>query len=176
MSEMSIGDLAKKSGMRASAIRYYERVGLLPKAKRLNGRRRYDEQMLQRLAVVRFAKHVGLSMSEIADLLDGDRPRPSPQLWREIARRKIAYFEKLITRAKSVHDILLQTLGHRCPKLAERGAELLPKPGDSAQPIPRRGDPLTDANIAEGHALHAQGDELPADSNRLNKTRPIHDI
>ena len=79
MAEMSIGEVARKMGLRSSAIRYYERLGLIPKAPRLSGRRRYDERVLERLAMVRFAKHVGFSIAEIKVLLRGvdGRPRPS---------------------------------------------------------------------------------------------------
>src|SRR5262245_41454026 len=65
MAEMSIGEVARKMGLRSSAIRYYEKLGLIPKAPRLSGRRRYDERVLERLAMVRFAKHVGFSIAEI---------------------------------------------------------------------------------------------------------------
>jgi len=71
MPGMSIGEVAKKMGLRSSAIRYYERLGLIPKAPRLSGRRRYDDRVLERLAMVRFAKHVGFSIAEIKVLLRG---------------------------------------------------------------------------------------------------------
>src|SRR5262245_66529242 len=51
MAGMSIGEVARKMGLRSSAIRYYERLGLLPKAPRVSGRRRYDERMLERAAM-----------------------------------------------------------------------------------------------------------------------------
>src|SRR5258708_26652994 len=65
MAGMSIGEVARKMGLRSSAIRYYERLGLIPKAPRVSGRRRYDDRVLERLAMVRFAKHVGFSVAEI---------------------------------------------------------------------------------------------------------------
>ncbi len=71
MAGMSIGEVARKMGLRSSAIRYYERLGLIPKAPRVSGRRRYDERVLERLAMVRFAKHVGFSIAEIKVLLRG---------------------------------------------------------------------------------------------------------
>jgi DNA-binding transcriptional MerR regulator len=71
MAGMSIGEVARKMGLRSSAIRYYERLGLIPKAPRVSGRRRYDERVLERLAMVRFAKHVGFSVAEIKVLLSG---------------------------------------------------------------------------------------------------------
>ena len=52
MRGMRIGEVARKMGLRSSAIRYYEKLGLIPKAPRLSGRRRYDERVLERLACV----------------------------------------------------------------------------------------------------------------------------
>jgi len=78
MSGMSIGEAARKSGLRPSAIRYYEKLGLLAKATRVNGRRRYDDQILRRLAIVRFARHVGFTLTEtkllLADSICGHHP------------------------------------------------------------------------------------------------------
>src|SRR5262249_35467856 len=62
MPAMSIGEVAHRMGLRPSAIRYYERLGLIAKAPRVGGRRQYDEHVLERLAMVRFAKHVGFSV------------------------------------------------------------------------------------------------------------------
>ena len=49
MKELTIGEVARRAGVHTSAIRYYESVGLLPPPKRLNGRRRYDETVFQRM-------------------------------------------------------------------------------------------------------------------------------
>jgi len=87
---MSIGEVARKMGLRSSAIRYYEKLGLIPKAPRLSGRRRYDERALERLAMVRFAKHVGFSIAEIKVLLRGVDGRPPPERWRKLAAEKVA--------------------------------------------------------------------------------------
>jgi DNA-binding transcriptional MerR regulator len=88
MPGMNIGEVARKMGLRSSAIRYYERLGLIPKAPRLGGRRRYDDRVLERLAMVRFAKHVGFSIAEIKVLLAGVDRRPPPERWRKLAARK----------------------------------------------------------------------------------------
>ena len=56
---LSIGEVAHRAGIRSSTIHYYERLGLLPKPPRTNGRRRYDESILERLAIVQFASGWG---------------------------------------------------------------------------------------------------------------------
>ena len=121
---LSIGDIARRAEMSASAIRYYERMGLLPAPPRAGGRRCYDESILERLAMVRFAKRVGFSMSEILVLLGGSTGRPPPERWRKLAHDKVTEIEQLIAQASTVRGMLLDTLDQKCPKLVERGASL----------------------------------------------------
>ena len=72
MSSLSIGELARRSGRAASAIRYYESIGLLPTAERESGRRRFPESALRTLHVIETARRGGLSLDEIKALLAGD--------------------------------------------------------------------------------------------------------
>lgn len=68
MSELSIGEVSRRAGVRPSALRYYERIGLLSAPKRLNGRRRYDPRVLHELTYIQFAQRVGFTLSEIKHL------------------------------------------------------------------------------------------------------------
>lgn len=134
MVEMSIGEAARKSGLRPSAIRYYEKLGLLAKASRVNGRRRYDDQILRRLAIVRFARHVGFTLTETKPLLlGGFDMRPPSQRWHALARIKLIQLDELIAEAKNIRELLQETVRHKCPKLAERGSALSSSPA-SAKP------------------------------------------
>jgi len=126
MSGVSIGEAARKSGLRPSAIRYYEKLGLLAKASRVNGRRRYDDQILRRLAIVRFARHVGFTLTETKLLLGGFDMRPPSQRWHALARSKLIQLNELIAEAKNIRELLQETVQHKCPKLAERGSALSP--------------------------------------------------
>ena len=121
---MSIGEVARRAELRPSAIRYYERIGLLPRPLRVGGRRLYDGHVLERLAIVRFAKFVGFKIDEIRLLLDDSPGRPPPQKWRVIAERKVAHVDSLITEAIAVRALLQTTLRQKCPKLVERGLAL----------------------------------------------------
>ena len=112
MPGMSIGEVAKKMGLRSSAIRYYERLGLIPKAPRLSGRRRYDDRVLERLAMVRFAKHVGFSIAEIKVLLRGVDGRPPPERWSQACR------------AQGCASGCIRCAGPKHPKNAVRNAGL----------------------------------------------------
>lgn len=121
---MTIGQLARRAGVRPSAIRYYERLALLPSPVRVSGQRRYDETALQRLAIIRFAKHVGFSLEEIARLLDGTRHRPPPERWRRMAHEKLKDLDAAMAHASLLKRMLQDTLGDACPKLVERGSAL----------------------------------------------------
>jgi DNA-binding transcriptional MerR regulator len=134
---LSIGEVGQRAGIRPSTIRYYERIGLLPKPPRASGRRRYGESILERLAIVRFAKRVGFTISEIKILLSGSPGRPPPEKWRNLAHAKIAEVDQFMTEAAAVRRMLLDTLDQKCPKLVERGTSL-----GAAAPQRERANPV----------------------------------
>lgn len=111
MAMMVIGDVARDAGLRTSAIRYYERLGLLPAPERHNGRRRYTEEVLQRLAVIRFARDSGFTLREISKLFAG---RPYSARLRELANRKIAELEGTVERARTMQSLLRSALRCKC--------------------------------------------------------------
>src|ERR687889_574877 len=69
-SELTIGELAQRAGLATSAIRYYERVGMLPPAERVSGQRRYGEDAVARLAFIAAAQNAGFTLREIRELAD----------------------------------------------------------------------------------------------------------
>ena len=124
MESMSIGEVARNTGVRPSALRYYEGVGLLPLPERANGRRRYDGELLRevldRLAVVRVAKQAGFTISEIRTLLDGfSEDTPPSERWRILARDKLPDVEALVERSLSMKDLLERGLRCECLRLEE---------------------------------------------------------
>lgn len=108
---MAIGDVARDAGLRASAIRYYERLGLLPVPERRNGRRRYADDVIQRLEVIRFARDSGFTLREIFGLFAGRRY--SARL-RELATDKIAELEGTVERARTMQSLLRSALRCNC--------------------------------------------------------------
>ena len=62
----TIGQVAEQAGVAASAIRYYEREGLLPEPERIGGQRRYNEDAVRRLEVIGVAKRAGFSLDDVA--------------------------------------------------------------------------------------------------------------
>src|SRR5216683_2675095 len=124
MPDLSIGEVARRAGLRTSALRYYEKIGLLPRAPRSGRQRRYDPQILDRLAIVRFAQFVGLRISEIKWLLDEVPGRPPPERWRKLAKERLRKVDSLIAEAQAIRGLLQMTLDRKCPKLVEHGMSL----------------------------------------------------
>lgn len=123
MRGLSIGEVARRVSMRPSAIRYYEKLGLLAPPQRIGGQRRYDRQVLERLAIIRFTKHVGFSVAEIKQLLNDIDDRPPPNRWRNMAMQKRAEVDDIIGRAIAIRKLLDNTLRQKCPKLVGAGLE-----------------------------------------------------
>jgi MerR family redox-sensitive transcriptional activator SoxR len=121
---MSIGEVARRAGVRPSTLRYYESIGLLPRPERENGRRRYDGEVLRealdRLAVVRVAQQAGFTISEIRMLLDGfSEDTPPSERWRVLAREKLPEVEALVERALGMKNLLERGLRCECLRLED---------------------------------------------------------
>ena len=107
MAQLTISQVARQIRLRPSAIRYYERIGLLPSAKRLSGQRRYDPTVLHRLAIIQRARQLGFTLAEIRQLFFGfrDVTRPSER-WRTLSERKLAELDHLMDGIKAVRSVL----------------------------------------------------------------------
>jgi DNA-binding transcriptional MerR regulator len=85
---LGIGEVAREAGVSVSAIRFYERNGLLPEADRVGGRRRFGSDVVRRLGVIDVAKQAGFSLDEIRALLDSiDRGAPAHEELQALAAR-----------------------------------------------------------------------------------------
>ena len=118
--ELTISEVAKQAGIRTSAIRYYESVGLLPLPQRVGGQRRYHADILRRLAFIQAAQAVGFSVAEMQTLLhelDGDAPLSVR--WQSLAKRKLAEVDMLMQQAQSMRQMLEQGLHCSCPDLEQ---------------------------------------------------------
>lgn len=102
---LAIGDVAERAGMSTSRIRYYEARGLLPEPDRAAGKRRYNEEVFRRLAIIDAAQRVGFTLEEIRDLL-GARDQPAHERLRQLALLKLPELDDLIERATSVRRVL----------------------------------------------------------------------
>jgi DNA-binding transcriptional MerR regulator len=107
MSALRISEVARQMGLRPSAIRYYEKLGILPKPERISGKRRYDGTVLYRLAVIQRAREAGFALEEIRGLFFGfQEGTPAEARWRRLADRKLAELDALAARIRSVRTLL----------------------------------------------------------------------
>jgi MerR family redox-sensitive transcriptional activator SoxR len=120
---MTIGRVAKESGFAASAIRYYEQAGVLPKPGRVAGRRQYDASILERLAVLERAKACGFSLAETRMLFYGfAKGSPPSERWQTLARRKLVELDELARKIAATRELLQRSC--ECQDLAECGRRI----------------------------------------------------
>ena len=117
---LSIGEVAKRAGLRPSALRYYEEVGLLSPSDRVSGRRHYDASVLDRLRVIACAQSAGFTIVEIRELLQGEDGAQGA--WRDLAERKLLELNALIDRAQATRRLLEDSLQCACQSLEECAA------------------------------------------------------
>jgi MerR family transcriptional regulator, redox-sensitive transcriptional activator SoxR len=114
---LSIGEVASQVGVRASSIRYYESVGVLPEPQRESGRRRYGPEAVDLLRAISVAQQAGFSLEEIRELLEGSEQGEASEQLRTLAQRKLPEIEELIARAQSMKAWLEAASGCDCPTL-----------------------------------------------------------
>jgi MerR family redox-sensitive transcriptional activator SoxR len=128
---LPIGEVATRSGMAPSALRYYEAEGLISATRTGGGARRYRRAVLRRLAVIRAGRNVGLSLPEIRAAL-ATLPDDRPPTVRDWARLSAGWRERLdeqIAALTQLRDGLSSCIGCGCLSL-DRCA--LSNPGDVA--------------------------------------------
>jgi DNA-binding transcriptional MerR regulator len=102
--KLSIGEVAERSGVAATTLRFYEDEGLLNTAARVGGRRRYDDAVLTRLEVIGLCKAAGFSLDEIRVLLtDADPGRPAS---RALAEAKLIDIDAQMEALKQARRII----------------------------------------------------------------------
>jgi MerR family redox-sensitive transcriptional activator SoxR len=138
---MTIGEVASRTGLRASAIRYYEGLGLLPRPSRRAGRRVYDTSIVERLAVIELAKTSGFALKEIRALLARTGGQAPATAWRELASAKGPEIDAQMQRLVLMKDILVKLKRCSCATLEECGRAFIEararEPRDRRSP-PRR--------------------------------------
>jgi MerR family transcriptional regulator, redox-sensitive transcriptional activator SoxR len=112
---MTIGELATLGNLKPSAIRFYEKTGLLPAPTRRNGRRVYSPETAHRLTLIGFAKETGFSLPEIKLFLHGfPTSTTAGDRWRKLATSKIAQLEASIAKARAMEQMLRNIMKCRC--------------------------------------------------------------
>jgi MerR family transcriptional regulator, redox-sensitive transcriptional activator SoxR len=127
--ELTIGEAARRAGVSASSIRYYERIGLLPRPERSHGQRRYDADVLGKLGFIGVAQSAGFKLREIRELIDGvDGVSGMGEQMRSLSSRKLDEVEALLERTKAMMGWLEAAKECGCATPAE--CALFPVPGE----------------------------------------------
>lgn len=115
---LSIGDVAAATGLNTSAIRYYEGAGVLPKADRVGGKRRYHPDTIDRLILIRFCSRLGMRLVDIRGLLATSSGSRAKEYWRRLVDSQLDEIAGLINAARGVERILRESRDCDCVTLA----------------------------------------------------------
>ena len=117
---MKIGDVAERLGIPASTIRYYEKVGLIERQRRVSGRRYFDDRALFALRFIQLAQAAGFTIAEMKSLLESYAKDPSPVgLWKPFAEMKQVTIRQQIETLQQMDRVLTELVNCRCSTLAE---------------------------------------------------------
>jgi MerR family redox-sensitive transcriptional activator SoxR len=128
---MTIGEIARRSGVATSALRFYESEGLIQSERNESGHRRYHADVLRRVSFIRTAQLVGLSLGEIRQALSSlpDGRTPNARDWERLARSWQPVLDERIRLLTRMRDQLDSCIGCGCLSLTACG---LWNPGDIA--------------------------------------------
>lgn len=137
MKTYSIGEVAKRTGVRTSALRYYEEAGILPAPARVSGRRLYSADMIRRIDVLRFAQQAGFTLVEIKTLFHGfGAETPLSARWQSLTRAKLDELDLLAKRIRRMKRAL--ALGLKCGCIRVEDCSLSPKDAEIASRQPAK--------------------------------------
>jgi MerR family redox-sensitive transcriptional activator SoxR len=115
-----IGEVARRAGLSTSALRYYERVGLLPPPNRVSKRRIYDAKVLGRIRVILLALDAGFTVKETRTFLNGYPLTATPaERWRALAAKKLAELDAQMERLAQMKAILNDSFQCRCIRIED---------------------------------------------------------
>jgi MerR family redox-sensitive transcriptional activator SoxR len=131
---MTIGEVARRAHVPASAIRYYERRGLLEADARQSGQRRYRTETLRRLVFIGMMQDIGLTLDEVHGILNAETAAD----WKSIAGQRLAVLDEQIAQLQHARGLLAAALwcrfDHPATDCSVMGAEIdrrLDRPGTS---------------------------------------------
>jgi MerR family redox-sensitive transcriptional activator SoxR len=116
---ITIGEMARRAGIAASALRYYEQLGLISSQRSAGGQRRYARAMLRRVAFVRAAQTVGLSLDEVRAALARlpNERTPSKTDWNKVSATWIRRIDERIAELQRLRETLNSCVGCGCLSL-----------------------------------------------------------
>jgi len=118
--KFEIGEAARRAGVRISAVRYYEKRGLIAAERGAGGRRVFTNESVERLALIRFAKALGFSLADVRKLIGGyAHDTPAGVRWAEMASAKLGDVETLLRRVEEMRAGLQKISGCKCRDLEQ---------------------------------------------------------
>lgn len=141
--QLTIGQVAERTGVATSALRYWEALGLIASVRTTGNQRRYERPTIRRVSFIRAAQRVGLSLDEIKESLATlpDSRTPTAHDWSRLSTAWRARLDEQIRRIELLRDRLDECIGCGCLSLETCA---LNNPGDelaAAGPGPHRLDP-----------------------------------
>lgn len=139
--DLSVGELARRSGVAVSTLHFYEAKGLIGSSRNAGNQRRYSREVLRRVAVIKVAQRVGIPLAEIAEALESlpQRRNPTAADWAALSARWREGLDQRIEKLLMLRDQLDGCIGCGCLSL-------------EACPLRNPGDQLA----AEGPGAHWQ--------------------
>jgi len=120
MRELSIGQVARRSGLPASTLRFYEKAGLLPAPPRKSKQRRYSESVFGRIRIIKLALEAGFTIGETRVFLSGfSKETPPAARWRALAARKLEEVNALMERTRQMKSLLETSFHCGCPRIED---------------------------------------------------------
>lgn len=120
MRELSINQVTQQTGVRPSALRYYEELGLLHPVRRVSGRRQYDESVLQRLALIQTGQQAGFTLAELGVLLNNVLGSDGGRVdWHDLVDRKLKEMDALLRNIQNMKRLLEDIMDCDDASLAE---------------------------------------------------------
>jgi MerR family transcriptional regulator, redox-sensitive transcriptional activator SoxR len=114
MRYLSIGELADKARVRASALRYWEQRGLLPGAHREGRRRMWPATAVSRVALIKMAQRAGFTLAEITQLVTSDTTPSATRQWRDMAARMLPELDRHIAQTQALRQAVADCLECGC--------------------------------------------------------------
>jgi DNA-binding transcriptional MerR regulator len=137
--QLTIGELADRTGVATSALRYWEELGLLPAPARVSGQRRYPRSAVERVGAILLLRDVGFTLREVKAFLASGSA--SVDGWRELVQRKLAELDQRIAQTQAARNAIAHAVAcphddiRECPNFGSAvAARLAGSPLEQAHP------------------------------------------
>ncbi|MEU6427110.1 redox-sensitive transcriptional activator SoxR [Microbispora sp. NPDC046973] len=142
--ELTVGQVAHRSGVAISALHFYERQGLIRSTRTSSNQRRYSRDTLRRVAFIRASQHVGISLAAIREALDQlpSERTPTPDDWARLSASWRTELDARIAHLQALRDDLTECIGCGCLSLRSchltNPRDVLGREGPGARRLPQR--------------------------------------